>query len=141
MVIYSIALIAATTASSAIFPPPASLPGGLWAAAVQASAYAGRAKNAASGPVPKNASSWVSLADYPVEARAANRTGKAVFRVEVDKKGSVQTCQIVESSGHADLDRITCLHIAERAIFEPARTAKGRAIWGTYQNSVRWQAN
>ena len=138
MAIYPIALITATLASGGAWPMTLQW-GNAIVGGVQASAYAGPARSTATGPIPKNAASWVGLADYPPEARAANRTGKTAFRVQIDKKGSVTSCEIIESSGHADLDHITCLRIAERAVFEPARTAKGRATMGTYRNSVRWQ--
>lgn len=92
-----------------------------------------------SDPMPTNRASWITMGDYPSDALAAKRTGKTVFRVKVDKKGVVKSCEIVKSSGHSDLDHVTCQYISERAVFEPAQTSYGHAVAGTYQNSVRWQ--
>jgi periplasmic protein TonB len=141
MLVYSIALVAATIGSGAGFSPVTTPHAALLPTAMQATSYAGSPRNTATGPVPRNAALWIGYSDYPEDARAAKKTGRAMFRVQVDKKGSVNSCEIIQSSGHADLDRITCLRIAERALFEPARNAKGRAVAGTYQNSVRWQVN
>lgn len=113
----------------------------LYPIAFFAAILASSAAYAAGGtePVPTNRASWITMADYPAEALAAKRTGKTVFRVEVDRKGAVKSCQIVESSGHTDLDTVTCQRISERAVFEPALTSYGRTVAGTYENSVRWQ--
>jgi TonB family protein len=131
MVVYPIALIVATLLSG----PPHS---GVTASASSVS-IGMLARASSKTPVPRNAGSWITASDYPPEARVARRTGKTGFRVRVNRKGQVDSCEVTESSGHFDLDIAACKMISERALFEPARNRKGQAIGGVYQNAVRWQ--
>jgi protein TonB len=61
------------------------------------------------------------------------------FSVDVDETGRVTGCEIVGSSGVPELDELTCAKISERAVFRPARDAKGNAVAGKWSNTVRWQ--
>ncbi len=138
MAMYRIALIVAT-ALSLTSSPTAAAGSNAASLAFQTESYAGVPRNTATGPVPKNAGIWIMPSDYPPNALASRRTGKTGFRLTVSSKGQVETCEVTESSGHPDLDQIACLRISERAVFEPARTAKGRRTAGVYQNTVRWR--
>lgn len=53
--------------------------------------------------------------------------------------GRVRNCEIVASSGSADLDRATCTNVAKRARFNPATDATGAAVGGSYTSAVKWE--
>ncbi|WP_432769755.1 energy transducer TonB [Sphingopyxis sp.] len=86
-----------------------------------------------------NPGRWVTNDDYPPEAMREEREGTTGFRITIDAKGLPADCEIVSSSGHADLDAATCRLVVERARFTPGRDAAGRATGGTYSNRIRWQ--
>lgn len=91
-------------------------------------------------PVPiDNPGLWVTTNDYPTAALRENREGTVGFALTVDPIGRVSGCQIVSSSGSADLDSTTCALITQRARFNPGRNARGIAQTGYYSNRVRWQ--
>lgn len=85
--------------------------------------------------------SWFSNDDYPVEARRANKWGRVALRVEIDSAGAVTGCLVVESSGTAALDEVTCRLVRERAHFIAARDKQGRPIASTYPIATRWELN
>jgi len=92
-------------------------------------------------PPPKPASprndpgSWATPNDYPSRALREDRAGTATFRVTIDENGRVATCEITQSSGHADLDEATCKNVSRRARFRKPSDGYGRV----YTNRVRWQ--
>lgn len=89
---------------------------------------------------PRNApGSWASEADYPSRAIREGREGVTRFALAIDSSGKVVRCDIVGSSGHADLDAKTCELVAKRARFEPARDGNGERTTGTFSSSIRWQ--
>lgn len=97
-------------------------------------------KGIESPAIPKNYPGvWASTNDYPSKALQEEREGITAFRVSVSKDGTVVNCTVTESSGHKDLDDVTCANVAKRATFYPAQDKKGRPIEGSYANRVRWQ--
>ncbi len=82
---------------------------------------------------------WVTSDDYPLTAIRDQREGTTGFRLTVGKDGLPTRCEIVASSGHADLDAKTCEVVMARARFTPGHDAKGRPVGGTYTSRVRWQ--
>lgn len=91
------------------------------------------------GPIPRgNPGAWITSNDYPSRALREERSGTASFRVAVDQSGKVSDCQIVDSSGSADLDEATCTNIRRRARFIPATSSDGQPTVGSYSNSIRW---
>lgn len=85
-----------------------------------------------------NPGTWVTNGDYPARAMRDRLEGTTGFRLSYDASGVPQTCDIVSSSGHADLDTATCTLTMERARFRPGKNLTGQAIGGTYSNRVRW---
>ena len=83
--------------------------------------------------------SWAGEADYPVRAIREGREGVTKFALSIDTSGKVARCDIVGSSGHADLDAKTCELVSKRARFEPARDGNGEKTTGTFISSIRWQ--
>jgi TonB family protein len=65
--------------------------------------------------------------------------GAVQFRLEVDAQGRVTACTVTRSSGDSQLDETTCAILRERARYEPARSAEGRAVAGTDMGRVTWR--
>ncbi len=82
---------------------------------------------------------WANANDYPSRALREEREGTTSFRVVVNARGRVDSCQITGSSGHSDLDAATCKNITRRARFRPSLDAQGNPTTGTWSNRVRWQ--
>lgn len=85
-----------------------------------------------------NPGEWVTAGDYPSVALRNDQEGTVGFLIDVDVNGVPSSCKVSMSSGSTVLDDATCQLIITRARFEPATDKKGRAISGTYANSVRW---
>lgn len=64
--------------------------------------------------------------------------GRSLFGVQVNPDGRVANCIIVQSSGFARLDDLTCRLVTRRARFAPAMTADGVPTIGYYSQAVRW---
>ena len=82
---------------------------------------------------------WIKTDDYPKAAYRSGVTGRSVFRLDIDPKGSVSDCTITQSSGNDGLDATACALLKDRAHFTPARDGNGRLISSTYSSSVAWQ--
>lgn len=68
----------------------------------------------------------LSPPDYPATAKSTGQQGTAVLKVGIDASGNVQTVDIADSSGVAELDRAASTAV-ERWTFNPA-SADGTAI-------------
>lgn len=79
--------------------------------------------------------------DYPTTAAAGEIQGAVGFTVQVDPNGRVSHCAVTTSSGNEELDVTTCNLVTLRAMFDPARDGKGRAIASTYSSRVVWSLN
>ncbi|WP_197423710.1 energy transducer TonB [Novosphingobium sp. CCH12-A3] len=102
---------------------------------VQQTAWAAEPRS----PKPKgNPGEWVTTRDYPSEALRNEQEGTVGFRILVGTEGVPSGCEVTMSSGSAMLDSATCDLIQSRARFSPAMDAEGKAVVGTYSNSVRW---
>jgi TonB family protein len=90
-------------------------------------------------PIPiGNPGNWVNTDDYPSRALREEHEGIVEFRLEVTTSGKVSKCEVIQSSGHLDLDTTACDMISKRAQFTPAKNKKGKPIVGFYYNRVRW---
>lgn len=93
-----------------------------------------------SNPIPKGSpSTWATTLDYPALALREEREGTTAFKLTINKEGQVSDCAIAVSSGHPDLDKVTCDNITRRAEFFPAQDKQGKPTTGQYSNRVRWQ--
>lgn len=93
-------------------------------------------------PHPKpigNPGDWFPADAYPPEARNAGQEGRTVFAVKVDAKGRIMECDIVQSSGSAQLDNTTCDLIVTHGRFTPAHDGAGNAVAGVWHSAMRWQ--
>lgn len=92
----------------------------------------------APGQPAENPGRWATFSDYPALAMRERREGITGFRLTYDTNGLPQKCDIISSSGHADLDARTCELMMVRARFQPGKDAAGKVVGGTYSNRVRW---
>ena len=102
--------------------------------------------SAADGAGPSEARSingdrWVLFRDYPADALIERRGGVAVVRLQVSRLGMVDSCDVVQSSGHADLDAVSCRLMGERGQYEAARDSSGRRIASQVMRQVVWDPN
>jgi periplasmic protein TonB len=100
------------------------------------------AKAAEDRPVPTplgNPSTWISTADYPPAASAAGQEGRTVFALDVDNKGRVTGCRIVQSSGSPLLDNTTCSSMVVNARFKAARGGDGKSVASVWQSAMQWK--
>ena len=81
---------------------------------------------------------WATTNDYPVNALRNMEQGATGFALTIDQRGRVASCLITESSGSLDLDEATCRLVADRARFQPATDARGRAAQGSYTSRIHW---
>jgi TonB family protein len=79
---------------------------------------------------------FVTFDDYPARALREGREGIVGFRAAFDASGAVVGCEIIASSGHADLDEETCRLVRRRGRFTPAPAGTGLRY---YESRVRWQ--
>jgi TonB family protein len=75
-----------------------------------------------------NVRTLFSADDYPAEAQARGEEGTVRARLDIDTRGRVSKCSIIQSSGHASLDQATCSILQRRALFTPARDVDGKAV-------------
>ena len=91
------------------------------------------------GPVPiTDGRPLVTSADYPIRSLAGLQEGMVQVRLTVNRNGEVDQCTVGISSGWPELDQNTCLLIATRARFHPARNARGQRIAGEVVRRIRW---
>lgn len=81
---------------------------------------------------------WIPDGVYPAAALALGQSGSVGYRLLVDVAGRVESCDIVESSGHAALDKGTCELIERRARFVPARGVDGQPMPWSHRGRVNW---
>ena len=84
-------------------------------------------------------SGYISNSDYPREALRAGAEGTASVRLNINRRGGVTGCAVVRSAGHEALDVVTCAIATQRFRFTPARDPAGRAVEGTYIQTINWR--
>ncbi len=82
---------------------------------------------------------WFPADAYPPQARAKSQEGLTVYAVELDPRGRIMRCNVVQSSGSDLLDSTTCTLVISNGRFRPARDAAGKSVAGRYQGSMRWK--
>jgi TonB family protein len=96
-----------------------------------------KAANLAHQPYPKgDPRSWVTNKDFPTSAKGESGTTK--YSLQVDITGQVTACDILASSGFADLDQATCSLMTSRGRFVPATNEFGKPIAGIHVQSIHW---
>ena len=75
--------------------------------------------------------------DFPASARGAGRV-KIGVRYAVGPGGTVDDCEIIESSGYPEVDEMTCRVIVERYRFKPARDEEGTPVTKVMEEDYTW---
>ena len=86
-----------------------------------------------------NPSIWITQADYPTRAMREKREGTVTFKIIVLADGRPGACSIANSSGHPDLDAVTCMIIMRRARFEQVDDGAQTIINRNYSGRIRWK--
>jgi TonB family protein len=75
---------------------------------------------------------------YPPESIRRGEEGQVQFRIVSDKRGRLDACQVVKSSGYAALDTATCDMMLAGATATPLRNGKGWHVVGARDGIVDW---
>lgn len=81
---------------------------------------------------------WIYTTDYPAEALRERRGGVTTVRLRVNRRGEVEGCDVARSSGHRDLDDVSCMAMVMRGRYEPARNADGQRIASEVMRQIVW---
>jgi TonB family protein len=90
-------------------------------------------------PSPNGPGPWVSVRDYPPQARRKGLQGNVGFTLDVSASGCPTKCVVTASSGHKVLDDETCRLMLERARFEPKLDENGAPVAATWSHVMRWR--
>lgn len=82
-------------------------------------------------------SQW-SWKELPFSVQAAGIPRVASTRTTVRPDGSVERCDVEQSSGNATVDSATCRIMLTKTAFEPARGPDGSALFGVVRQVVIW---
>lgn len=85
---------------------------------------------------PRLISANVRDSDYP--RSAIDRQGTVYMRFLVTPQGRIGRCEVTRSSGHAGMDRETCLVMQKRLRYRPARDAYGRPVPAWTEGEQEW---
>lgn len=85
-----------------------------------------------------NPAGWITSDDYPSRALRDEAQGRVTASWTVNEQGRAENCQIVSSSGNADLDEATCALVLRRARYTPALDASGKPMRTTARQSWKW---
>ena len=86
--------------------------------------------------IPVQTGNWVTDEDF--RNSRSNGGGTTVFELALSETGAIDHCRVTQSSGHDQLDILTCALLAERGRFRPAKDQHGRPIASLYSNRVHW---
>jgi TonB family protein len=76
--------------------------------------------------------------DYPISALRRAAVGGVEARVTVHPDGRASDCRLVRSSGHPDIDEISCKRVVGTR-FNPALDRDGKAMTSPFYFEVRWR--
>lgn len=76
--------------------------------------------------------------DYPRAAYEARAQGITYVRFTVARDGRIKDCAVTRSSGHPELDAVTCRLILRRFVYRPARDAEGRPVEEVVRGQQDW---
>lgn len=76
---------------------------------------------------------------YPPTALKRGEQGRVDFEIAVDRDGFLSSCEIVKSSGYANLDAETCNFLIRHAKVTPSLDSNGRTVSVTQRGFMQWQ--
>jgi hypothetical protein len=85
-----------------------------------------------------NPGNWVTDGDFPAEGLGHN--GFLQFRLDVDEKGKVAGCHILDRTDPDDFATVTCAILTRRARLKPALDANATPVRAYYLGSFIWKS-
>lgn len=76
---------------------------------------------------------------YPKASLQRREEGTVGYRVLVDRKGELRSCEVTRSSGFSSLDSATCALLIRNGRFQTRTNAEGRKIQYTHEGKVVWK--
>ena len=76
---------------------------------------------------------------YPPGALKRGEQGRVAFKLTIEPTGTISTCDVIESSGFAALDKETCNIMGLYARVQPVRNADGRAVRAVQSGFIVWK--
>lgn len=105
---------------------------------------AGGSGNGRGGDGRGTAAQWLSGglqdSDYPRSLMRKGVSGEVAVRFTILTNGRIDNCRVERSSGHRELDKLTCKIITKRLRFAPARDAQGTPVVSEGGNTFGWVA-
>ena len=77
--------------------------------------------------------------DYPRRAVERRAQGTTYIRFTIMPNGRVRDCVVTRSSGHRELDAVTCPLLERRLRYHPARDANGQPVAETIRGQQDWE--
>lgn len=90
-------------------------------------------------PAAPPASDGAEIDAYPAKSRELKEEGTVHYRVEVNAKGQLESCQVIRSSGFERLDDATCRLMVRAARFDVRKDEKGRGKRYAHEGKVVWK--
>lgn len=78
------------------------------------------------------------VSDYPGQAASEQREGTVLIDAVIGRSGSPLAVNVLESSGHADLDKAATQIVFDRYRFQPAMGDEGTPIPVRWTTPIRW---
>jgi protein TonB len=82
---------------------------------------------------------FISDDDYPAAALRIEAEGRVTMRFLIGTSGRVMRCDIVESSGNADLDNVSCALVTRRFVYFPAIGSNRRVTTEWRTQRILWR--
>jgi len=82
--------------------------------------------------------SVITSQDYPRRAIDMHEEGTVKYHLTIGTDGRVKDCNVTESSGYRDLDRLTCRLVQQRSQFKPQMGPNGVAVEYQIDSDNKW---
>jgi len=129
---------AASNAGAAPVPGPGTGSGGIGNGTGSGNGGNGGGSGGGRGTGPRWVKGRIKDKDYPRGAAEAGIGGVVGVRYAVETDGHATDCEIVHSSGNAELDQTTCRLIETRFRYRPAMDRNGRPFRAFMEENHRW---
>lgn len=80
---------------------------------------------------------WIDPEDYPLAAISRGQEGATVIQLVISPRGKPERCEVVTSTGNAELDKASCWAAMYRAHFKPAASG-GVPAFGVYRAIINF---
>ena len=86
-----------------------------------------------------NIGDWFPADSYPPQARALGLEGRVAFALDIDARGRITQCHVLEKSGSDLLDSATCTQAIINGRFRPGRDDAGKPVAKPWRSTMRWK--